>query len=175
VVLFTTEQSGMALAYQSCMAEQVQETVVTPVKKSSPLIYVLIGIVVLAGVGVGAFLRLRKHHSAPPVEVHAVTSVLHLETFVVNLADEDQHTFLRIGVDLGVASGEKKKMEGEGEPVTAPIRDVILGELMATRSTDLATLDGKQKLKDQILRKLNERLPQLHVQEIYFTEYLLQQ
>jgi flagellar FliL protein len=157
------------------MAEQIDEPGVVPAKKSGKLIYIVLAMLVVGVASVGGFLWLRHHKSAPPVEHPKITTVMHLESFVVNLADEDQHTFLRVGIDLGIAGTESKKTkEGEATEPPAPIRDVILSVLMATRSTDLTTMDGKQKLKDQLLQKLNERLPMLHVQEIYFTEYLLQ-
>jgi flagellar FliL protein len=156
------------------MAEQVQETVTAAAKKSGKLTYIVVA-ALLVGVGSGGgFFWMRHHKSAPLAEHAKVTTVLHLETFVVNLADEDQHTFLRVGVDLGIAGEPKKAKEGEAEQPMSPIRDVILSVLMATHSTDLATMEGKQKLKDQLLLNINEHLPALHVREIYFTEYLLQ-
>jgi flagellar basal body-associated protein FliL len=135
---------------------------------------IIIAATVIGATAVGGFLWVHHRKVTPPPEKRKVTTVMHLETFVVNLADEDQHTFLRVGVDLGLAAQEKKAKEGEAEVPTSPIRDVILGVLMATDSADLSTIEGKQKLKDQLLQKLNEHQPQLHVQEIYFTEYLLQ-
>lgn len=155
------------------MAEQVQETVTIPDKKSGKLLYLMVAILFLGAAGVGGF-WMHRQKSTPPPERPKVTTVMHLETFVVNLADEDQHTFLRVGVDLGIASGPKKAKEGEAEQSMSPVRDVILSVLMATHSSDVASIEGKQKLKEQLLQKLNEHLPALHVQEIYFTEYLLQ-
>lgn len=38
----------------------------------------------------------------------SIKSVLHLESFVVNLADTDQASFLRVGIDLGLGSGSAK-------------------------------------------------------------------
>jgi flagellar FliL protein len=165
---------GIKIAYIRGMAEQVQETVAVPAKKSGKLVYILVAVLVLGAASGGGFFWLRHHKSVPPAEHPRVTTVMHLETFVVNLADEDQHTFLRVGIDLGIAGESKKAKEGEGEQPAAPIRDVILSVLMATHSTDLATIEGKHKLKEQLLQKLNEHLPALHAQEIYFTEYLLQ-
>ena len=165
---------GTWIAYVHGMAEQLNEMVVVAQKKSGKLVPVLIGTIVLGAAAVGGFLWVHHRKVTPPPERPKVTTVMHLETFVVNLADEDQHTFLRVGVDLGIGGEEKKAKEGESAVPTSPIRDAILGVLMATHSTDLSTMDGKQKLKEQLLQKLNERQPQLHIQEIYFTEYLLQ-
>ncbi|MDT8066849.1 MAG: flagellar basal body-associated FliL family protein [Terriglobia bacterium] len=112
-------------------------------------------------------------HAKEAKQEKPVLAVIHLETFVVNLADEGQRTFLRAGIDLGVVS-EKTTKESETKPV-APIRDVILGVLMATKSEDMATSDGKKRLKEEILKALNDKLPELQTREVYFTEFLLQQ
>lgn len=100
-------------------------------------------------------------------------STLHLETFVVNLADEDGRTFLRIGIDLGLAKAPGKEKENEVTPV-ALVRDTILSVLMARTSGELANPEGKEKLKSDLMRTLVQRAPELKVQEIYFTEFLLQ-
>ena len=100
-------------------------------------------------------------------------STLHLETFVVNLADEDGRTFLRIGIDLGLAKAQGKEKEGEATPV-ALVRDTILSALMARRSDELESPEGKEKLKAELLHALGQRAPELKVREIYFTEFLLQ-
>lgn len=165
---------GTPIACINGVPEQVNETVVVEKKKSGKLLLLIIAATVLGAAAIGGFLWVHHRKVTPPPEHPKVTTVMHLETFVVNLADEDQHTFLRVGVDLGLAAEEKKSKEGEASVPTSPIRDVILGVLMATHSIDLGTIEGKQKLKEQLLQKLNERQPQLHVQEIYFTEYLLQ-
>lgn len=156
------------------MPDPSHDTVVVPGKKSNKVPLILAVVVVLAGAGAGGFFWFRQHKNAPPIERPKAVTVMHLETFVVNLADEDQHTFLRVGIDLGVAAEEKKGKEAEAGASPSPVRDVILGVLMATHSTDVATVEGKQKLKELLLQKLRERQPQLQVQEIYFTEYLLQ-
>ncbi len=113
-------------------------------------------------------------HAKDEKEAKPVLEVVHLETFVVNLVDENQHTFLRIGIDLGVVAEKKKEKEGEVRPVS-PIRDVILGVLIATKPDELMTTDGKEKLKERLLKALNDKLPEVQTKEVYFTEFLLQQ
>jgi len=100
----------------------------------------------------------------------AVQSTLHLESFVLNAADVDQRAYLRVGIDLGV-SQDPKHMTA---PPIARVRDVILGVLGEAKVDDLMTAAGKRKLKGDLVRALRERVPELGVEEIYFTEFLIQ-
>ena len=112
--------------------------------------------------------------SDPPAEsanLSPVRSTLHLETFVLNLADPDQRAYLRVGIDLGINQDLKHAQETVS---TAQIRDAILGVLAEAKADDLMTSAGKDKLKQDLLRVLKERVPQLGVEEVYFTEFLIQ-
>ena len=105
-----------------------------------------------------------------------VKAVLHLDTFVVNLADPQDNRFLRVGIELGLekalpAKGEKGE---EGALPMARIRDAILTVLMTWHSDALLGPDGKQKLKDELVRALHDRVPELGVKEVYFTDFLVQ-
>jgi len=95
---------------------------------------------------------------------------LHLETFVLNLADPGQRSYLRVGIDLGLA---REIGRGETAPV-GQVRDTILGVLAESRVDELLTTQGKTKLKAGLLRGLQERVPGLGVEEVYFTEFLIQ-
>jgi flagellar FliL protein len=100
----------------------------------------------------------------------SVKSTMHLETFVMNLADSDQRSYLRIGIDLGLNNAAKR---GEDLPV-ARVRDTILGVLALAKVDDLLTAEGKNRLKQDLLHALAERVPDLGVEEVYFTEFLIQ-
>jgi flagellar basal body-associated protein FliL len=93
-----------------------------------------------------------------------------LETFVLNLADQEQRSYLRVGIDLGLSEELKR---GEQAPV-AQVRDTILGVLAEGKVNDLLTPAGKTKLKENLLQALQRREPELGVEEIYFTEFLIQ-
>jgi flagellar FliL protein len=101
---------------------------------------------------------------------------MHLEPFVVNLADPDENRFLRVGIELGLenplsAKGDKG---GEGAVPIARIRDCILTVLSTWRSDALLAPEGKQKLKDDLVHALRGRVPELGVREVYFTDFLVQ-
>lgn len=99
-----------------------------------------------------------------------VNGTLHLETFVLNLGDLEQRSYLRVGIDLGLSH---EIARGENAPV-GEVRDTILGVLAQSRVDDLLTAKGKLKLKDDLLHALQERIPRLGVEEVYFTEFLIQ-
>ncbi len=101
----------------------------------------------------------------------AVKSSLHLETFVLNLADPEPRSYLRVGIDLGLS---REMGRGENAPPVSAVRDTILGVLAQCRVDDLLTAKGKEKLKDDLLHALQAREPGLGVEEIYFTEFLIQ-
>jgi flagellar basal body-associated protein FliL len=101
----------------------------------------------------------------------AVKSSLHLDTFVLNLADREQRSYLRVGIDLGLGRAMGK---GESGPPVGQVRDTILGVLSQARVDDLLTAPGKAKLKEDLLGALQERVPGLDVQDVYFTEFLIQ-
>lgn len=95
---------------------------------------------------------------------------LHLDPFVLNLADPEERAYLRVGIDLGLG-GEKK--DSAMLPM-GMLRDTILGELAQCKAKELLTPQGKAQLKDDLLLALRRRVPTLGVEEVYFTELLIQ-
>lgn len=115
-----------------------------------------------------------SYGSGPGVSADAsrpVKSSLHLETFVLNLADREQRSYLRVGIDLGLG---REMGKGANTPPVGQVRDIILGVLAQSRVDELLTAAGKAKLKEDLLHALQERVPGLEVQEVYFTEFLIQ-
>lgn len=105
----------------------------------------------------------------------AVKEVMHLEGFVVNLADPPGDCFLRIGIDLGL----ERSIAGHGDKdagaiPTARVRDTILRILTTYRADDLIAPEGKIRLKQQLLKALQDESPELGVREVYFTDILVQ-
>jgi len=152
------------------MAQNANSATPVPRKKSRGPSAVLL-LLLVAGAGAGWLLA--RNHSSAAAEQSVqprVKSLLHLETFTVNLADADQRGFLRIGMDLGLGQSPK----AGHEPAIAPVRDVIIEVLSAQTSQDLLTAAGKRQMKEHIRTELQSRVPDLNVEEIYFTEFLVQ-
>ena len=130
---------------------------------------VVLSVVILAGAGIWFWAsRGTESSTSQPANVR---STLHLETFVLNLADTDQRSYLRVGIDLGINREAKR---GEDLAPVAEVRDTILSVLAEAKVNDLMTSAGKAKLKADLLRGLHERVPQIGVEEVYFTEFLIQ-
>ena len=146
--------------------------------RSSCARHMLIGLAVLTVVG-----GLGCHSSSPERNDHVrgarapqIVAVMHLEPFVVNLADPEDNRFLRVGIDLGLENplSAKEGKGGEGEVPIARIRDCILAVLSTWHADALLAPEGKQKLKDDLVHALRGRVPELGVREVYFTDFLVQ-
>lgn len=121
---------------------------------------------VLAAAGILVWLRPEPSTSA------AAGSTLALETFVVNLNGSGQRAYLRVGITLGLAH-PLPRTQAEAVPV-ALMRDTILSVLATAQAEELLRLEGKRQLKDELLKALQERVPQMAVENVYFTEFLVQ-
>ena len=90
---------------------------------------------------------------------------------MVNLAGPEEKAYLRVGIDLGLR--EELQKDSAGVP-TALVRDTLLGVLTTCSPSELLTAEGKAKLRQQLLEALQQRAPDLGVEEVYFTEFLIQ-
>jgi len=120
------------------------------------------------------------HHSASHArrKVRAepqVKAVMHLEPFVVNLADPDGDRFFRVGIELGLEQEQdERKNPNQAAMSLARARDTVLTILTVCDAQTLMVPAGKANLKDELIKALRERAPELGVREVYFTEFLIQ-
>ncbi len=128
-------------------------------------------LVVLVALGSWFWASSRQGREVSAGAVRPVKGSLHLETFVLNLADPEQRSYLRVGIDLGL---DREIGKGENAPPIGEVRDTILGVLAQSGVDELLTAKGKTKLKEDVLHALQQQIPGLGVQEVYFTEFLIQ-
>jgi len=151
--------------------------------KKSNLIFLILGIVLLAG-GLGAGWFLFAHNKTTQAaatekpEKKEPEFTLHLDSFTVNLNDPDESHFLRCTIDLSLAhepkgAGGKEGEANAGVPIPR-IRDTVLSVLTAQKANDLLTVEGKTDLKHKLLAALDQRVPEIEAQDVYFTEFLVQ-
>lgn len=143
-------------------------------KKSKAVLFIALVLLLAAGGGGGWYFLGRKTVAAKNADSKPVT-ILHLDNFIVNLADTNRDAYLRVGIDLGVTGLAKAKSgDGKTEAPVPEIRDAILGVLSTYHSNDLLTPAGKKQLKQNLIAALNGKVPGLGVRDIYFTDFLVQ-
>ena len=71
-----------------------------------------------------------------------VRASLHVETFLINLTDHHQRSYLRVGVDLGLG---REIGKGESPTPIGEVRDTILGVLAQARVEELLTAAGRRR------------------------------
>jgi len=132
-----------------------------------------LAVVLALGLGAaGVFVWLRPQPSTSAAEGAAAESTLALETFVVNLTGSGQRAYLRVGITLGLGHPLPRN-QAEAVP-TALVRDTILSVLATAQPEELLRIEGKRQLKEELLKALQERVPQMAIENVYFTEFLVQ-
>jgi flagellar FliL protein len=131
------------------------------VRKKGLLIGVLVAVVVVLAAGGGGAWFLLHHksdeHAAqakPKGKPSAPPIFVTLEPFVVNMAGEVQH-FLQLGIDLRVADGSVSDQVKLHMP---EIRNGVLLLISSKKVEDLASVEQKNRLRDEIREAVNKPL-----------------
>ena len=168
------------MAEENNNVEQEQEEKKGGKKK---LIIFLLLFLLLGGAGGGAaykFLVLDKQQKDEDKAEKIVEEIKNIEevgiqydlgSFIVNLADKDADRYLKISIVLEIQD-EKVKMEVEKR--LPQIKDVITTLLFTKTSQDLKTPEGLERLKEEILKRVNAILPIGGIKNVYFTEFVIQ-
>ena len=157
------------------VAPAVEGVDVAAPKKRGMLLGIVIGVVVMIGVGTGAWFFVvpkflgTAHAKTAPVEP-PVKHTIGLGAVVVNLSGEARR-YLRVGVSLGVTDPADGK---EIEEHKSQMLDLLISILSAAEVDTLTSDEGKTELKDEILSRLHEELHLEKVRRVYFTEFVIQ-
>lgn len=157
------------------MADEPIEPSRPPAKARSGGTVVVMSVLLIAAVVIAAWFYHRStmaQASEDENSPEAVVSVLHLDSFVVNLAGDDGTGYLRVGIDLGL--GIELKENSPRTQYVGRLRDTILTVLSTRTVEELLTPEGKSKLRSDILSAIQQRVPEIHCHEVYFTEFLVQ-
>jgi flagellar protein FliL len=101
-----------------------------------------------------------------------VTNIIELQPFIVNLADTEQARYLRMTISLGVAGeGEEEKPD---QLFITRVRNAMLSVLSDKRSEDILTVDGKSKLRTELLKAAKAASEEPEVKAIYITDFIVQ-
>jgi flagellar FliL protein len=94
-----------------------------------------------------------------------------LDQFIVNLVSNNSSRYLKCKIDLELDSPE---LQQEVDKKLPAIRDLIIRILSSKTVEEIQTAKGKEKLKEEIKRKINEILTTGEIRHVYFTEFVIQ-
>jgi flagellar FliL protein len=102
-----------------------------------------------------------------------------LDPLLVNLADENRSSYLRLSMTLQVADATTKnpktKNDKGDDDTVAAIRDTTLTVLGRETVNNLMAPDGKERLKAELKKALTEHNGDVKVTALFFTDFLVQQ
>jgi flagellar basal body-associated protein FliL len=147
----------------------------------------LIGVLLLAVAGGGFwFYRTKMHPTssatnaskavAPSTTMEAIT----LEPFLANLSGGQGYVKVTITLSVRkpaeVTEAKAKAAAANAELLrSAIVRDAILTDLSTQTSQTLLTNEGKEALKTTLKQDLVKKVPGLDLDNLYFTDFLVQQ
>ncbi|KDP85013.1 flagellar basal body-associated protein FliL [Cupriavidus basilensis] len=139
----------------------------------------ILGVVLVAALGAGGFflgnILSNRQPAAPAAPVVPPPIFVPLEAFTVNLKSDDGDRFLHTGLSLKVADAQNQARITEYLP---EVRSRILLLLSAKQPPDLATVEGKRKLAQEIQNAISQpfapNLPKQQILDVLFTSFVVQ-
>ena len=170
------------------MAEEVEEVEQKKSKGNLVLILIIVLLVVLLiGGAVAAFFLLgsgdEKATAQPQKIVGASRSTKRstdyltigpmypMNEFIVNLLSESGSRYLKVALDIELDS---EALAAEMDKKKALLRDIIIRELSSKTFEEVSTMKGKDRLKDEIVNKINAILADGQIKNIFFTDFVVQ-
>lgn len=159
-------------------------------KSGKPKLFIIIGaVVLLLGVGGGAYVLGalggsdaadagrqvqsdgKGGHGKAERPEYAEGAEVPIESFVVNLADDEAQRYLKVTMKVAFFDAEVPPRFNARE---AQIRDLVLTLLSSKNVGDVRTVEGKAQLRDEIIARINRVLDDDAVKAIYFSEFIVQ-
>ena len=134
---------------------------------------IIIGLFVLLIVGAAVagsvyfFTKAPGEKKEPP----AVSILWTLEPFIVNLADNGGDRYLKVAMQFEV---HDPALLHELDMAKPRIRDTVLDLLSSKSQMDLVDSVGKQRLREEIIERVNDAITTGKISRVYFTEFVIQ-
>jgi flagellar FliL protein len=94
-----------------------------------------------------------------------------LPSFVVNLVDPSGKRYLKLTLSLEL---ENEKLKEEVDNRLPRLQDGILVLLSTKSFADISTLEGKRRLRMEIINRINAILKTGKVKSVFFSEFVIQ-
>lgn len=93
------------------------------------------------------------------------------QSFVVNLVTQNGRRYLKTSITLELSN---PKLEVEIDQKSTVIKDIIIDILSSKSIEEIVTTKGKERIKDEILQRVNQILADGFVKNVFFTEFVVQ-
>lgn len=156
------------------------------------IIIIAVLVVLIVGAGVGAWILIpklmpsaddvnteesadkdgmKKDKKKTKAKANTLGAIYSLPPFIVNLNDATGKRYLKLKLDLELA-----KPEVQAEIVTRmpQIKDSLIILLSSKSFDDIKSVEGKMRLRMEIVSRVNSFLSQGQVKTVYFTEFVIQ-
>jgi flagellar FliL protein len=173
------------------MAEEIEEEVQKKSGGNMVLILIIVLLVVLlVGGAVAAFFLLgsddesaanqsgqQMSSSTTQKKIKRSTDYLSIgpmypmSEFIVNLLSESGSRYLKVALDIELDS---ENLAAEMDKKKSLIRDIVIRSLSSKTFEEVSTIKGKDRLKDEIVTKINDILADGQIRNIFFTDFVVQ-
>ncbi len=103
--------------------------------------------------------------------VKKVGAIRPMDPFIANLADEDGDRYIKTTVQVEFIDAEAPEAFEHRLP---QIRDLLLTLLTNRTFEDIRTPDGKERLREDVIDRINHAMEREAVRAVYFTEFIVQ-
>jgi flagellar FliL protein len=155
--------------------------------KKKLLIFSLLGLLLISATGGGIayyYFKIKKEsqlggnetQKPPPMPAELKQAeqpgiFVNLGSFIVNLADTDVQRYLKVSITLEVVNQQVQREVNNYMPA---IKDAIIDLISSKYYKDIRTPEGRERLKIELLKRINAILPDGGVKAIYFTSFVVQ-
>ena len=94
-----------------------------------------------------------------------------MDQFIVNLYNEGSSRYLKSTINFELSMAELSVEMDSKKPL---IRDIVIKTLSAKTYEEISTIRGKESLKDEIAMKVNQVLSDGQVNNLFFTDFVIQ-
>jgi flagellar FliL protein len=139
----------------------------------------LVGVLLLGGGGGAAWFFMGgekeegKHAKDTHEEAHVEEPgpVMELDPFLLNLADRDEQRFLKVSIKLEL---DRPEEETDFPNKVPAIRDALLVLLSSKESQLLRTVNGKRRIREEIMIRVNGVMSKGKIANVFFTDFIIQ-
>jgi len=100
-----------------------------------------------------------------------VGPMFEMDQFIVNLLSENGRRYLKIKIDLELSD---EALQDEIKKKIPVLRDIIIRIASSKTLEEISTEKGKEKFKDQIVKEINENLQDGNINNVFFTDFVIQ-